>query len=457
LILGLSGCIARDEPDDLTAEANLAPPPPTFSAADSSEAVRDNWITNFNDPTLLALVEEALAHNHNLAISAARLDQAAAEARIAGAKLVPWVSASGSGQRASGAARMPNTTDTGTDFGVGLSVSWELDLWGRIRAGASAGQAAFDAASFDYLAARNSLAAQVAKAWYAAIEANLQTQLARDIVIMREQMLRAVEHQVRIGKNSPDDRLLIQADLANDRERLASLEAALGNATRSLEVLLGRYPATELTIADHLPKLAPQPATGVPSVLLERRPDLRAAERRIAVAFNLTEQARAARLPRFSLTASGGGTSDDLSNLLSGDSQFWSIGSNFLGPIFQGGRLKAQVEARSAQQDQTLLRYGSLALNAFREIEDAIDQDKASAQRERELAEAWTNFAEAARIAVEQYKVGKTDILSTMLIQERAITGRTRHLHIQALRILNRIDLHLALGGDFSTPPPAGP
>jgi outer membrane protein, multidrug efflux system len=225
------------------------------------------------------------------------------------------------------------------------------------------------------------------------------------------------------------------------------------NAARSLQVLLGRYPSAELTIAAKLPELPPPPPAGLPSQLMERRPDLVAATRRVASAFNQVESAKAARLPRLAITANGGALSQDFKSLSLND-VFWNLGANLMGPIFDGGRLKEQVVIETAKQDEALALYGKAALEAFRQVETALAETRRLITRVDLLAAAEKDQNEAERLTKERFDAGAIDQLTLILVQERALKARLARVAIQVEALTNRINLHLALGGGFELPPP---
>jgi hypothetical protein len=221
---------------------------------------------------------------------------------------------------------------------------------------------------------------------------------------------------------------------------------------RALELLLGRYPAAELTAPEVLPPMpAPVPA-GLPSELLERRPDIIAAERRVAAAFNRVGEAQAARLPRISLTAGVSSISSELFVLQERDNPMWSAGATLLAPIYEGGSLKAQVEIRDAEQRQALAEYGRLALRAFDDVESALATEFAAREREAILARAVTQWERAVGLAQTAYKVGSLDLRPVQQQQLAMYAARSALLRMQSEQRIQRVNVHLALGGGFGGP-----
>ncbi len=214
-------------------------------------------------------------------------------------------------------------------------------------------------------------------------------------------------------------------------------------------MILGRYPAAQIDGAENLVGTPPPIPAGIPSELLERRPDLRAAERAIAANFLQIQTAEAARLPRISLTAGVGTSSGELENIIALGGDYWSLGANFMAPIFTGGALKAQVDIEEAQFEEALANYGSLALRAFSEVEQGLSNETLLREREAFQREVVTESGEALRVANAQFNVGRVDLLSVLQQQGQVIGARVGLLNLRDARLQQRIDLHLALGGSF--------
>ena len=432
--------------DQATADA-LPAVSETWRTVSESGVVETDWIASFNDTVLTSLVTEAQANNLNLAVAAAGVDQARALARQAGASLAPDLNlnlgATRAGQLESGGVGAADTLN------AGVQVSWEADLWGRIRSGVAQSAASAQAAEADFRFAQYSIAANTAIAYFTAIEANLQTQIAQDSLDVLENTQRIVEAQYNEGMASAQDLALSRSDLAAARDQVVTLEGASRDALRALELLLGRYPAADLGLRSTLPVVPPSPPTGVPSDLLERRPDLIAAERQVAAAFNAVNQAKAARLPSLSLTGSVGGSSGDLSNLLDPANVAWSAGTSLLAPLFDGGRRRENVVIANAQQEAALAQYADAALRAFSDVESSLDQGEVLSSREDALQEAADQAAEAFRLAELRYKEGETSLLDLLTVQQRVIGTRSSLSSVQRLLLQQRVNLNLALGGSW--------
>ncbi len=430
---------------DQAVESETPISPEQWGTQSDAGVVQVGWIDTFNDPALTKLIEEAQANNRDLAAAAANVDRAWALARQAGAALAPNIGLSTD----VGVTGRADSSSSTTNLSLGLQVSWEVDLWGRLRAGERGAAAGAQAIEADYRFAQYSLAAATAKAYFTAIEANLQTNIARETVGILEETQRIVDVKHDNGMASAQDVSLTRSDLASARERLTAVGGSYRDALRALEVLLGRYPGAELEVRDSLPSVPSPPPAGVPSELLERRPDIVAAERRVAAAFNATAQAKAARLPTVGLTGDLGGASDSLSELLDPGNVAWRLGRSMLAPIFDGGRRREAVEIATAEQEQALAAYGQAALNAFSELETNLDQGVVAAQRAVDLEEAAREAENAFRIASLRYEEGEEDLLSVLLIQQRVISAKSSLSSVERLLLEQRINLNLALGGNW--------
>lgn len=448
----LTGCGAAPSREameadvDQAVESEFPATPERWGTESGTGAVQVGWIDTFKDPALTKLVEEAQSNNRDLAAAAANVDRAWALARQAGAALTPDIDISAGGGRSGSADDSRSTT---TNLSLGLQMSWEADLWGRLRAGQSGAVASAQASEADFRFARYSLAAATAKAYFTAIEANLQADIARETVEILEETQRIVNVKYENGMASAQDVSLTRSDLASARERLTTLGGSFRDALRALEMLLGRYPAAELEVRESLPGAPPPPPAGVPSELMERRPDIVAAERRVAAAFNATAQSRAARLPRVGLTGELGGASGSLSDLLDPANVAWRAGANMLAPIFDGGRRREAVEIATAEQEQALAAYGQVALNAFSELESNLDQGVVVARRAVDLQEAAREAEKAFRIASLRYEEGEEDLLSVLTIQQRVIRAKSALSSVERLLLEQRVNLNLALGGSW--------
>jgi NodT family efflux transporter outer membrane factor (OMF) lipoprotein len=412
-------------------------------------------LPSFDDPRLAAAIREALDNNRGLRAITARVAVADAQVRIAGADRLPSVSAGATGSRQRqnfigfpipGAGDgVPSTTSTRTSLTV--DVSWEADLWGRVRAGREAALADRDAIAADLRAARLSLAARVARAWFAASEARLQVDLAEQTASSYRATNESVAARYAAGLRPAVDLRLLRSQLASAEALLAQRRGQLEAAVRQLELLLGRYPAGELVPGADLPPPPARLPAGVPAELLARRPDLAAAERRLAAADARFAQARASLYPSLRLTASGGTSSDELGDLLDGDFRVWSLAAGLVQPLFQGGRLRAGVDVAEANVRQALESFANDVLTACSEVETALAVEEHLRDRQFALEDALREAAAARRISEQEYREGLADVLVLLDSRRRQLTAESQLLDVRRQRLDNRIDLILALGG----------
>lgn len=430
------------------------------SDAGPTAAREDLWWTRFGDVQLNRLVDEALDHNYDLREAAARLKSAGARATIAGAPRYPQVSADFSGSRLKQnfiGLPIPGEKDvvrvTTNQFGVSLDLAWEADLWGRLGAGRAAALADLQAAAADLNGARLSLAAQTAKAWFATVEASQQVKLAQATVDNHETNLQQVRARYERGLRPSLDLRLSLSSLATARDLLEQRKQQLDGAARQLEILLGRYPVAAIISVEGLPPVTDEVPADMQADLTGRRPDLIAAERRLAASRARVAESRKALYPRIRLTASGGTASNELSDLLNGDFSVWNLVGNLVQPLFQGGRLRAGVLLAASESERALARYAQSVLHAFAEVESALAAEGHLARRQDALQIATEEALAARRLAEDRYRAGLADLITVLESQRRAYDAESRLLSVRRLRLDARIGLHLALGGGF--PPTA--
>ena len=454
VIAMLSACALEPPPKpvDYRAEAlgGVQPPGQWTAAGAAAEPVAGSWLATFGDPRLDALVTEAMANNLDLKVAAARVQVASEYVKLADSTLWPQVNllARGGGEMGG---------DSSGLNGVGLYANWEVDLWGRVRSARAATEATYSSAVADAEYARQSVAALVAKAYFLAVEASLQLRLAEETVATSQQLVTFAEQRQRIGKGDGYDAAIARGNLETLRDTVEKLTLSRGQALRALEVLVGRYPAADVEVATQLAQPPGPVPAGLPSELLERRPDVVAADRRVAAAFYGVQEAKAARLPSISLTASVSDISSDLFVLKNRDNPMWSAGASLLQPVFNAGALQTQVRIRTAEQKQSIAEYGQIGARAFAEVEDALSAEFAANRREAVLARAVAENQTALEFGRQRFKVGSGD-LRAVSQQQLAVFGTTSALlRVQSERLVQRVNLYLALGGGFEASPATTP
>lgn len=468
---------AVELPDSWTAgpaaaAAPGAPAAPAVDGAAAGEAAHTApWWESFGDPTLSGLIEESLAGSFDLAAAAARVDAARARARIAGADLLPQADLSLSGARnrrnfigfpIPGAGGSVLST-TNTSWGVSLDLSWELDLWGRIRAGREAADRTLGATRADLAGAALSLSGQTAKAYFAVLEARQQVALAEATLDNRRTNAERVRRRYEAGLAGALDLRLARAESASAESVLGARRQVLDALERQLETLVVRYPGRRLdALPDRLPDrlveglapdteggLVPVPA-GLPSEIVARRPDLSAAEARLEAAGFQVAQARAALYPGLRLTGSTGRSSEDVEDLLNGDFSVWSIAGGLLQPLFQGGRLRANVDLQRASFAEATAVYAAQVLRALGEVETALASEGLLADRQAALAEAAREARRAQELAEERYRSGLVSFVDLLEAQRRSVDAESGLIQVARQRLDARVDLVLALGGGFT-------
>jgi NodT family efflux transporter outer membrane factor (OMF) lipoprotein len=268
-----------------------------------------------------------------------------------------------------------------------------------------------------------------------------------------ESMLRLTQDRLRVGIGNELDVVAARASVGSSRDRLRQAELGREQALRALELLVGRYPAAEVAVAPALSAMPPPVPIGLPSELLERRPDVVAAERQVAAAFNRVGEARAAQLPRISLTAGVSTISSDVVVLKSRDNPVWGLGANLLAPLYQGGALRAQVDVATAEQKQAIAVYARTGQRAFGDVENALAAENALRDREAILAANVNENARALELATVQFRVGNADQRAVEQRQLALLSARSTWLQVQAEQLAQRVNLHLALGGAFDSAP----
>ena len=447
----LAGCSLGKPPagSDLLHQVmpgSLPAPPALWSApAGASTAVpgqvTGGWLRAFEAPGLEELVWEALLYNVDFQIAAIRLEEAAGYARLAGSALMPQLNVAGRGSQGGG--------DSSGLAGVAAVASWELDLWGRVRYGTAAAEADYASAEADLRYARESLAAMVVKSWFLAIEAKLQREIAGEMIRASEHLLSLANDRKRVGMGDDYEIAQAEASLATSRDTFQRLDAAFRQAVRALELLVGRYPAAELEVPSELARMPGPVPVGLPSELLERRPDVIAAERRVAAAFHRVGEANAARLPRLTLSGNVSAWSSELFVLQDVDNPVWSLAAGLMVPIFNGGALRTKAEIRTSDQKEALARFAQVAVRAFGEAETALAEESSAEARAAFLARAITENERALAIAENRYRIGSADLRAVEQQKLALAATRSQHLRVEAERRVQRVNVHLAVGGNF--------
>lgn len=451
--LVVQGCVTANPPSREQIQADAlrdTAVPQAWSSSATGGAVGDNWVASFGDPQLDALVDEAIAHNTDLRIAAARMDAAAAQVDIAEAQLKPAIGILGR------ASSKPLSDFIAMAAGVIVRLAWEIDLWGRMRYARNAARAEHDASGADYRFAQQSIAAGVARAWFVAAETARQRQLADQMASDAQSLVGLAQHRLRVGAGSEDDVLVAQANAASYQDAARQVELAHAQALRALELLLGRYPGATLASRSDLPAFpASAPAAGIPVDILARRPDIIAAQDRVDAAFNRVGEAKAAFLPSLSVLLGAGRLESKTDGFVDEPRNTHSASAVVSAPLYTGGALSGSLHLRTAEQEQAVADYGRLALQAFNEAEDALNGEQILAARETLLQNAARDSRRVVDLQRESYRVGKTDLRSVTQSLLTANATEVTLLHVRRERLAQRVGLHMALGGSFDAAPAA--
>lgn len=440
----LGGCALQPPPalrQLVDTELAHATPPANWAASASAAKVEGGWLAGFNDPQLNALAAEALNYNQDLRVAASRVEIASVALQAAGGGLYPELNLLGrtGGKVNNGGSQLS---------GLILQGSWEIDLWGRLRYGQAAADAQYRSAQADQRFASQSLLATLAKAWFLAAEASRQLALNAEMLQAADKLAQLADDRRRVGVGSEAEVALALAHLHGLRDVDEQIKLSLTQSQRALEMLLGRYPAAEIALPTTLAALPPLPPTGLPSELLERRPDVIAAELKVAAAFARSGEASAARLPRISLTAALSSVSSSIFVLQERDDPNFGVGASVLVPLLNGGQLQAQVELRNLEQKQAAAAFAGIAQRAFNEVESALANEASLARREPLLRQGLSEQQRALVLEQERYRIGSRDLRSVQQQQLATLTAGASLLRVQSEQRLQRVQLHLALGGE---------
>jgi multidrug efflux system outer membrane protein len=433
------GCASR--PQEIQAPVDL----PESFAASGIETAPDRWWTAFGEPELDAVVEQALGTNLDLESAWHRLREAQAVARRDAADLYPTLDA------AVDAGWQRPEASNGDQVQLGLFAAYEVDLWGRIGASAEAERLRAAASLADYRATALTLAAEVTRTWIALVETRNQIDLLDRQLEANRGVLASLEVRFSSGLVLAVD-VLRQRQLveATEEQRIAQ-EGRLAVLEHLLAVLLGRAPRSGTGAnARELPPLPPLPNTGLPVNLVQRRPDVEAAYRRLQAADRDLAAAVSARYPRLTLTASATTADDDASDLF--DDWIRSLAGSLLAPILRGGELAAEVDRNEAVRAGLLADYGQVSLTALAEVEDALALEASQLRRVASL-ERQVDLSEASYRRLEaQYLNGFTEFIDVLVAQNSEQRLRRDLLSARRELLEHRVALYRALAGGFETP-----
>lgn len=460
--LALAGCAAVGPdyaPPASTAPAGWRQLDPAAAPAVRAQTPDDLaiWWQRLNDPLLTQLMDEALRASPDLRSAQARLREARARRDAADAARYPDISASGNASR-SRSSRETGSGATRNFFSAGFDASWELDVFGGARRAVEASEADLDTARASLDDTRVSLVAEVASTYVNVRALQLRLGIARANLDAQTETLQLTDWRQQAGLVNAQDVEQARANLEQTRAQIPVLQASLAEAEHQLDVLLGLQPGSlhaRLAEAGDLPALPAQVAVGIPADTLRMRPDVRAAERRLAAETARVGIAEAARYPSFALNGSIGVEALTLGALGSGDAGTTSLLAGVTAPLFNAGRLRAQVEAQDAVREQAQVAYAQSVLTALQDVENALSALARSQARQGALTNAADAARNAAALARQRYTAGLVDFQSVLDTERTRLSVEDSLASTRADGVLALIRLYKALGGGWS-PPAAG-
>jgi multidrug efflux system outer membrane protein len=430
-----------------------SPQTPQQASQSSEQSLGDQkWWEVFQDPQLQELIRTALKQNYDVRIAAARIMEARAQLGITRADQLPTVSAGATGLN----DRIPKTKlspETETNFNaVGASMAWDLDFWGKYRRATEAARANLLATEWARRTVTNSLVSDVAAAYFQLRAYDLQLEIARRTLDSRQESLQLTRTLSDGGAGTMLDVRQAEQLVSTAAESIPSLERQIQQEENFLSTLLGRNPGPiargmKLTQQPH----APEVPAGLPSSLLERRPDIRAAEAELMAAYAQIGVARAAYFPQISLTANSGFLSSALTSLFTGPAGFWNFGGALTQPIFTGGRIRSGVKLSEARKEEMLLTYQRTIQQAFRGVSDSLveyQKDREFRERQQELVLA---AQDAAQLSEMRYRGGATSYLEVLTNETNSFNAELGLAQAQLNELLGLVDIYRNLGGGWQT------
>ncbi len=425
-------------------------------AQPSAHLPRGAWWELFDDAELQRLESLAATNNQDLAATAAQFEQARALVKIARADFFPQLSAQPGAVRQRTSVNAPSDGHaagqayTYNDFVAPLDLGWELDLWGRVRRQSEGAQARFTAAADDLQSARLALEAEVAGDYFMLRSLQAERVLVSDTIATYRQSLQQIQYRRRGGVVSDLDVSQAETQLRTAEVQLPALDLQLANVAHALATLCGR-PATGFQIATNelatnaIPSLPP----GLPSELLERRPDIAAAERRMGAANADAGVAVSAFYPRLFLNGVAGYESLNASSLFDWPSRMWAVGPSINVPLFTGGRNRAQLAAARAAYDGTVANYRQTVLTAFQEVEDELAAQRLLAAELEAQSAAFAAASHTLEIANNRYRAGLVTYLEVATAQSAALINQRTVVQLEGQRLVAAVALIKALGGGW--------
>jgi NodT family efflux transporter outer membrane factor (OMF) lipoprotein len=419
-----------------------------FAAAPADALDRGPWWQLFGDPAVNALVERVEVSNQNVAAAVAAYAQAQALVRQERAALFPSLALDASATRSGGATSLGRSSSQQLD----LAASWEPDIWGQLRLGVTSAQASAQASAANLAAARLSAQAALATDYFALREADNEIALLTAAVAAYERALRITQNQYNASIAQRTDVLQAQTQLETTRANLTAMVAQRAVLEHAIALLVGKAPAEfGIPVAAWDAKVPAVPLV-VPSSLLQRRPDIAAAERAVAAANAQIGIQRAAYFPSLSLSASYGGAGSSLPSLFRASSNVWSLGLSAAQTLFDAGATAARVEGARAARDVAVANYRQVVLSAFQAVEDQLTTIRSLAEQEGQRRAASADADRTEQLTLNQYLQGQVPYTSVVIAQVTALSARQTLSQLMSSRQAAAIALIQAMGGGWHAP-----
>lgn len=450
LLLALAGCAIAPayERPAFTAPLAYKEAPGWVAAAPADALERGPWWTWFGDPALDALAAQVEVSNQNVAAATAAYAQARALLAAQRASLFPVVSLNGAASRS-------RNSDNGVrnSFQASIGGSWEPDVWGRLRTAVSGAQASAQASAADLASARLSAQGELAVAYFGLRQTDVQRQLLAETLTGYERSLQIARNRYAAGIVDRTDVLQAETQLANARADALDLERSRAQFEHAIAVLVGKTPAEfQLAPRDAMPAAVPDVPLVLPSTLLQRRPDIAAAERRVAVAQAQIGIARAAYFPSLGLSASAGSGASEVGKLFNASSLLWSLGVSAAQTLFDAGATREQVNAAVAATDAAAAHYRQTVLSAFQDVEDQLAATRVLKAQETLRRQAADAALQAQTQMQRRYEAGQVTYSDVVATQATALTARRALVQALADRQTTAVALIQSLGGGWRAP-----
>ena len=440
------------------------------SSQTSLDTFNNEWWQVFDDTTFNRHYDDFKILSPDLKSVSKQLESSSLLAKINGAILAPSFSVGSDGsqrkQNLSAFGFSPSALGIGnqgqdssssesvlsfesSNFNAAITMQWEIDIWGKLRNQRKAAFKNFEASYNELSYLQFSLGTRFASSYYNAVEAEMQRSLSEEIFLSLKEVRDVVLQRYERGLTSSLDLRLAESALANSELQKINSSIKSVNLLRNLETLLGKYPSSSLIISKTLPLSIPQVPAGIPSELIERRPDVQAAINKMEAASYEHVQSKRNLFPSFSLTARGGTSASELSDILNGDFSVWNLGANITAPIFQSGRLRNNVKLKDSQLSMSEIEAVKIMIRAFSEVEQALYVQNAIKDQLRAITSAEEQSEAAYLLAFDRYQKGLVDLVTVLNSQNQWRNTQSIQISVQNNQISSFTNLLLALGGNF--------